>query len=763
MSHRRGKVFCWLCVILLPAFAVYPALLYPIEEHSYDAATFHIYRGVLFSAARDEGNFYPRWVQPLNSGLGGPLFSFYSPLTYFAMDGLHSLGISHPVAWRILVALALLAASTGVFALVLRLSGDGLAALAASAVYVYAFPLLREFFERGSPEGIAYALYPWVLYGLVLFVQRPSGLHLGLAAGAVAALVLTHNLSAALALLLVGLVTLLMVYRVGWRALGAAAFVLAAGLLLAGFFVIPIVAEQGFVRISNAIQVDYARIAQNPTSVRELLALPQPYDLGLGNNLIGDHLGPLLSLLLVVGLCAAPLLWIRQRRWQALVMALCGLCGVLVIWLVTASSNPLWSALPLLGYVQARTRLMGVCILSITIIAGFLVAVLPGRLRAAVAGALIAASLLLAMPVLYPQLQYRYATFGQEPTAADAQVFMARENPTLTAFGEFLPIWRYAPFSADEAGQVAASPFANLPEGSRILEQQRDMSRVWGRVESPVPFDAAWHVLYFPGWTGEVDGERRSLKPIEGSGYLLLENVPAGDHLLALRYSGTALQRAGVVTSAAAALALLLTAILWRDRAGPSVSATYPASSGWLVAAFVLLLGFKAGYVDRHTELLRRSSSCSAVQGADLSTNVRFGKDLRLCAVVLPRRALEAGEALRIELYWQADRPVPEPAETFVHLLGTRFNPATGNPLWGQQDKQQPGYHPVTRWRPGQIYRDSYEFVVAANAPAGEYQLEIGWVQPASGQRLKPELAGPTEGLAVSSLDSLLISGFTVR
>jgi hypothetical protein len=340
---------------------------------------------------------------------------------------------------------------------------------------------------------------------------------------------------------------------------------------------------------------------------------------------------------------------------------------------------------------------------------------------------------------------------------------MARENPTLTAFGEFLPIWRYAPFSADEAGQVAASPFASLPEGSRILEQQRGMSQVSGKVDSPVPFDAVWHVLYFPGWTGEVDGRSRGLKPIEGSGYLLLENVPAGEHLLALRYSGTAWQRAGVATSAVTALALLLTAILWRGGAHASVAATFPAPNGWLVAAFVLLLGFKAGYVDRHTELLRRSSSCSAVQGADLSANVRFGEDLRLCAVGLPRRALEAGEALRIDLYWQADQPVPKPAEAFVHLLGTGFNPSTGNPLWGQQDKQQPGYHAVTRWRPGQIYRDSYEFVVAPNAPAGEYQLEIGWVQPASGQRLRPELAGPTEGLSVSPLDALLISAFTVR
>ena len=41
---------------------------------------------------------YPRWVQPINGGLGGPLFSFYSPLVYFLADGLHAAGLPHPLS-----------------------------------------------------------------------------------------------------------------------------------------------------------------------------------------------------------------------------------------------------------------------------------------------------------------------------------------------------------------------------------------------------------------------------------------------------------------------------------------------------------------------------------------------------------------------------------------------------------------------------------------------------------------------------------------
>ena len=104
VDYRLGRAYAWLLALLLPAALVSTALAYPIEEHASDAATVHVYRGVIFSAARAEGVAYPRWVQPINAGLGGPLFSFYSPLVYYLTDALHAVGIAHPLAWRLVVA-----------------------------------------------------------------------------------------------------------------------------------------------------------------------------------------------------------------------------------------------------------------------------------------------------------------------------------------------------------------------------------------------------------------------------------------------------------------------------------------------------------------------------------------------------------------------------------------------------------------------------------------------------------------------------------
>src|SRR5579859_4636905 len=107
--------YSWLLALLIPAFAVQIALANPIEEHAYDAAAFHVYRGVIFSDALRDGGLYPRWVMPINGGLGGPLFSFYSPLAYYVMDALNRIGLPHPIGWRVLVALGLITASTGMY------------------------------------------------------------------------------------------------------------------------------------------------------------------------------------------------------------------------------------------------------------------------------------------------------------------------------------------------------------------------------------------------------------------------------------------------------------------------------------------------------------------------------------------------------------------------------------------------------------------------------------------------------------------------
>ncbi|MFQ6059592.1 MAG: hypothetical protein ACE5MB_12015, partial [Anaerolineae bacterium] len=67
----------------------------------------------------------------------------------------------------------------------------------------------------------------------------------------------------------------------------------------------------------------------------------------------------------------------------------------------------------------------------------------------------------------------------------------------------------------------------------------------------------------------------------------------------------------------------------------------------------------------------------------------------------------------------------------FTHLLDG------GSRLWGQRDSLPlGGARPTTGWVPGEVLVDEYEIVVDPATPPGEYVIEIGMYQAATGQRL---------------------------
>jgi hypothetical protein len=101
----------------------------------------------------------------------------------------------------------------------------------------------------------------------------------------------------------------------------------------------------------------------------------------------------------------------------------------------------------------------------------------------------------------------------------------------------------------------------------------------------------------------------------------------------------------------------------------------------------------------------------------------------RLLPPILP------GGEVTLWLYWQPTGQSAEPLRVFVHLIGAT-NPATGTPLWAQDDgPPQDGRLSTDSWAVGALYRDVYQ-VPLAGVPPGTYELRIGFYDPVSGQRV---------------------------
>ncbi len=109
----------------------------------------------------------------------------------------------------------------------------------------------------------------------------------------------------------------------------------------------------------------------------------------------------------------------------------------------------------------------------------------------------------------------------------------------------------------------------------------------------------------------------------------------------------------------------------------------------------------------------------------------RLGEEIGFLGYDLSSNEIKPGETLQLTLYWQALEEMQVSYTVFTHLLDAE------NQIWGQSDSiPVKGAAPTTSWIEGEIIADEYEIVVAAEAPPGEYAIEIGMYDASTGQRL---------------------------
>ncbi|MFB0534203.1 MAG: ArnT family glycosyltransferase [Anaerolineae bacterium] len=115
---------------------------------------------------------------------------------------------------------------------------------------------------------------------------------------------------------------------------------------------------------------------------------------------------------------------------------------------------------------------------------------------------------------------------------------------------------------------------------------------------------------------------------------------------------------------------------------------------------------------------------------------VNLDDKVRLLGYDLKADLHKPGQVIGLTLYWQALDEMVNDYTVFTHLLGS-YNPLTNGPLWGGHDSRPGGdTYPTTVWEAGEIVIDQYGIPIQADAPPGEYQLEVGMYHLATMERL---------------------------
>ena len=96
---------------------------------------------------------------------------------------------------------------------------------------------------------------------------------------------------------------------------------------------------------------------------------------------------------------------------------------------------------------------------------------------------------------------------------------------------------------------------------------------------------------------------------------------------------------------------------------------------------------------------------------------------------------LRPGETLTVVTYWRVREPVEGPLKLFVHLLDAE------SALLGGEDRLDVWYD---NWQAGDLFAQVQEVPLDAGAAPGRAQVEIGWYDPETMQRLPVLRASPS-------------------
>ena len=533
------------------------------------------------------GQFPVRWYPDVAGGYGSSHPQYYAPLFYllaqlFALAGL-SIGASLKGAIVVVIATT----SVAMYRLARTFFGDG-AGLIAAAAYTYApYHLLDLFVRTAFSELTVFVFLPLVLLAFLHLSKKITPGRIAIAAATLGGLCLSHTITVMLVPpLLGGYVGLL-----AWREKSRGSFLAASGtaailgFALAGFFLLPLVLEQGAVEteIYAAAYFDYKQHFVLPFQL-----IHSPWGFGLSRAGADDGVSFRLGLIQIAGCVLAAFSWKGLRRSSpssADHVAFATAVSVAGIFMATALSAPIWAATPPLRFVQFPWRFLMLPAFGTAFIAGAganaalelirdrgapsrrdrasareaVLVSRPGFLSISVAlmiGAVfIAASI--EMIGFKKRIPYERIGFGGDHTdMRERDEEEARLSPTV--------------FTREFVRSQTLHWFDHLPPGGYPYPPKEDLKRSKAEIasgratvemleETPARYRMRMHatdasvlrlnVYRFPGWTWFLDGRPTEPAAPQGRRPAMAIEVPPGDHDLVATFKRTPARWAGDLAS----------------------------------------------------------------------------------------------------------------------------------------------------------------------------------------------------------------------
>ena len=537
-------------------------LLYPIVQPMYSKTILgsadnlaHLFRVVNLDAALREGYLWPRWAGLAGHGYGAPIFNFNYMLPYYFVIAIWRVcgSLIHASQWYMIA--TILGSSLAMYASIASIFSVP-AALVAAVAYAYIpYHLMTIYLYGGYGEALAFVWVPLLFTFFFKLITHPRNLvHYIWSIFFLSLLILSHNLSALMALPLIGTLVFVVPNSRMIEGIKRLLIVCASSALLTCWFWLPSLMEERFTKLSVLFEKEtglrgyffqmIAPVWENSLRALQFTA-PGYYSYAIGVPTI---------LVVIIGI----IFLLRPKKPQRIDAVQNQRFGVyFLIWCVASFvmtrqvSEPIWHLLPAqMNFLSYPYRFFFISTFATAGLTGYLVHEIYKfkiqKIETIVTLCIV--GLFMWQGIVYAHPNIDTFGFGEEYFTYSQTVREAPYTHKNMGYIEFIPRSANSDFVNALDSQTMQSQRAEFLNGSGTLHiKSQKAQELTLAIQAQEASRIQINILYFPGWIGKI-GTTTYMPQVDANGRMIF-SVPKGTYDMHVIFANTFIRTFAIALS----------------------------------------------------------------------------------------------------------------------------------------------------------------------------------------------------------------------
>ena len=549
-----------LAIILSTSYSLFHPGFFRVHDFTHGARIAELARAVA------DGHVPPQWSKNLGFGYGMPLYLFYAPLPYYFGSLIYWLSGSLVLSIKSIFLLANVGTAIGAYLLGKRLFGTFGGLLVSAAITLAPYRAVNLFVRGAVSEAWGIMAAVWILYGVVLVLEKERRGWLVLTLSTVAML-LSHNLTAMIFAPFAALFALTYWFfttqRNGrkkieftWKPAAILLGSVLLGAVISAYYLLPAFGEKSATQLETRVLTSYFDYHLHFLYLRQFVNPIWKY----GGSVWGpeDDISFFLGFGQIVAAAITSLAVVHSlsRLWQhssgnfikfikklvsrkVFVISMSFVFLLIAVYFSLLKSLAVWDSLPILKYVQFPWRFLSIIIVFTGLISAGSLALIRSSAKRFVLWFVL-------ITMMFANLHYfRPEKYLDSPEA----LYFSDPGRISDQMSGILP--DYLPLALDEE----VLPIRSLELTTLNLEDIHPEVLIDRTQEKLLKVDisedkpALLQIADFPGWVVEIDG-----LPVEHATSehgLIQVDLSEGQHLVGVRLGSTPIRRWGYLLTTA--------------------------------------------------------------------------------------------------------------------------------------------------------------------------------------------------------------------